>query len=508
MFDKKYLEWNQKRIKGIIDYFGHQFISNKKVLDLGCGHADLSGVLHRLGADVTAVDARQEHLKVASKKYPGIKTVKADLDRGWPFFGKFFDIILDLDLICHLNNYEEHLKAVCSSTQFLVLETTVCDSDDANKCISVPENKNIYDLSINGVSVRPSAAAIERVLTDCGFSFKRQDNSNLNSGQYKYNWISKNDNSVDYFNRRMWFCTKNTVQIQNLPPPTIEIKPIIPSIPMGVANTLKDTKIPVQHSYILNPSARVKRDYNINKKIKTALCISGHLRTFENNFHSIKSNILDRLNCDVFIHTWDIMGLSYRPCDSKLYSIETEKLLSKINALYNPKKIIIEPSRDFEVSPLMRSRLIDHRDISGILSMFYKVEACNSLKTEYEKELNFTYDCVIRFRGDLYMELPLPIDYNTNLNHLFIPIYGNFGGICDQIAYGSSSIMNVYSNLYSNIEKCLQNGAPMHPERLLQFYIDSNKLPVAKVNIRFLIKRANGLIQDNMLLERAWGFFR
>lgn len=508
MFDGKYLEWNQKRIKGIVDHFGHPFLLHKKVLDLGCGHADLSGVLHRLGADVTAVDARQEHLKIAAKKYPGIKTVKADLDRGWPFFGKTFDIILDLDLICHLNNYEDHLKAVCASTHHLILETAVCDSNDPHKHVVISENKNIYDLSANGIGVYPTAEAIERVLADCGFSFKRQDTSKLNSGPYKYDWATQNNNSVNFFNRRMWYCVKTISQSQFVKMPSPEIIVSAPTI--GYVPTIQDTKVPIAQSYVLNPYLKAKHDTRSEgtKKIKTALCISGHLRTFEDNFESVKINILDRMNCDVFIHTWDIMGIAYRPCDSRLYSIETQRLVNKIQNLYNPKKLVIEPTKNFSITPLMQSRLLDHRDISGILSMFYKIEACNNLKKDYEKEKQFSYDCVIRFRGDLFMETPMPVDVNTNLNHLFIPVYGNFGGICDQFAYGCSPIMDTYSELYSNIQRYLEKGAPMHPEKLLQFHIEYNRLPIAKVHVRFLIKRANGLVQDNMLLERAWGYLR
>src|SRR5271170_7730703 len=172
MFDGKYFEWNQKRIKGIVDFYGYKFFYFKRILDLGCGHGDLGGVLYRLGADITCVDARQEHLKVLAKKFQGIKTVKADLDGAWPFFGQRFDLILDLGLICHLDNYKKHLQDVCASTTHLVLETAVCDSDDPDLCIKIPEDKGTYDLSVNGMGCRPTAAAIEKVLRECGMSFK------------------------------------------------------------------------------------------------------------------------------------------------------------------------------------------------------------------------------------------------------------------------------------------------------------------------------------------------
>lgn len=508
MFDGKYLEWNQKRIKGIIDFYGHPFMTHKKVLDLGCGHADISGALYRLGADVTAVDARQDHLKMVSKKFPGIKTIKADLDRGWPFYGKHYDVVLDLDLICHISDYEAHLRAVCASASHLILETTVCDSNDPYKCVKVTENKNIYDLSVNGVSSRPSAAAIERVLRECGFSFKRSDNSRFNSGSYVYDWQPQNNGACDTNKRRLWFASKDSNQHHFLPgnlpaqiigtPPTSAV-----SAPM-----LQSTNIqirPPPDPRISNPPPPVSGPA---KQIKTALCISGHLRTFEENYNSIKENILDRLDCDVFIHTWDILGLSYRFTDADLHVTETSLLLDRIKQLYHPKKVIIEKTKTFPVKPIMQARLVDHRDIPGILSMYYKVEACNDLKREYEKENGFIYDCVIRFRGDLYVEQIIPIDERTNLNYVFLPVFGNFGGACDQFAYGNSSVMDKYSTLYSNIERHLHSGAPFHPEKLLLYHIEQQGLPIAKVNFKYVIKRANGLVQDNMLLERALGFMR
>lgn len=213
-FDGHYLDWNQKRIKGIVDFYGHKFMYYKRILDLGCGYGDISGVLHRLGADVTVVDARPEHLKMVSKKFSGIKTVQADLDRNWPFKGKQFDLVLDLGLLCHLSDYASHLRAVCASTTHLVLETAVCDSDDPFKCISVNESKAIYDLSVNGLGCRPSAAAIEKILTECGMNFRRIDSNKFNTDRYSYDWVPQNNDGTDINKRRIWFAVKNASPIQ------------------------------------------------------------------------------------------------------------------------------------------------------------------------------------------------------------------------------------------------------------------------------------------------------
>lgn len=183
-------------------------------MDLGCGHADISGVLYRLGADVTAVDSRAEHLKIVSKKFSGIKVAKADLDRAWPYVGKKFDMILDLGLTCHLSSYADHLRAVCASTTHLVLEMSVCDSEDPEKFITVPENKGIYDLAANGVGCRPSAAAVEKILKECGMNFRRVDSAKFNSGDYTYDWWPKNDGNSSLEKRRIWFAVKATSPIQ------------------------------------------------------------------------------------------------------------------------------------------------------------------------------------------------------------------------------------------------------------------------------------------------------
>jgi glycosyltransferase involved in cell wall biosynthesis/SAM-dependent methyltransferase len=211
MFDGKYHEWNQKRIKNIIDHYGYKFFLGKKVLDLGCGYCDIGGALYRLGSEVTAVDARQEHLKIVNKKYPGIKTVQSNLDGIWPFHGQKYDLILDLGLICHLNSVEKHLQAVCASTTYLVLETAVCDSSE-QKCPHVPEGKNIYDLSFNGMGCRPTAALIEKILREAGMDFRRMDKVQFNAydSNYKYDWMPEDNNSTDLNKRRIWFAVKTS----------------------------------------------------------------------------------------------------------------------------------------------------------------------------------------------------------------------------------------------------------------------------------------------------------
>lgn len=283
-FDGRYLDWNQKRIKGILDFYGHKFMFYKKILDLGCGYADISGVFYRLGADITAVDSRPEHLKMAQKKYAGIKTVKADLDMAWPFHGKLFDLVLDLDLICHLQNYESHLKSVCSSTTHLILETAVCDSDDPYKIIPSPENKATYDLSINGMGCYPTAASIERILSESGMSFRRQDSNKYNSGSYSYDWHPKNDDKCNINNRRLWYALKHNSPIQFAHPATstkISSETILSSSKTSPA-TLQNSQILVKP---ISVTTFTKRDGN-NKGTYSSITKTNHSESRSEIFHT------------------------------------------------------------------------------------------------------------------------------------------------------------------------------------------------------------------------------
>ena len=338
MFNGPYVEWNQKRIKAIVEYYGHQFFLKKKILDLGCGHGDISGVLHRLGADVTAVDARQEHLKIVSKKYSGVKITRADLDQPWPFHGKVFDLTLDLALLCHLNNFEEHLKNVCASSSYLVLETAVLDSDDPNACIVRSDNKNIYDGSFNGFSSQVSAANIERVLTKCGMSFQRLDKVKFNAVPYVYDWHNHNDKSFDINKRRIWFCIKKGSQ----PVDNSNSQPanVLPTIHGGNhSHHLTDSKIVAQQRVTITASPRPPAPVEIFASSLANPPNIGKIRLFYNYYED--KNIRRKNEIDMCLkNNMDNSLLDIIIVESEI-NPTFDSMFEKINRLTGPNDINI-----------------------------------------------------------------------------------------------------------------------------------------------------------------------
>ena len=478
MFDGDQLKWNEKRIKGIVDFFGHKYFYFKKLADLGSGAADISGVLHRLGSDVTVVDIRQDHLKLAQKKFNGVKTIKLDFDQNLPFKQNQFDIILNLDLINHINNFENHLKAVCKACNHLVLELYVCDSNDSSKVTLVSENKKIPTLAFNGVGSVPSATYIERILAECGFNFKRQDDSKYNVGGYVYDWKEKNDNSIDINHRRIWFCVKNTSPIQFSTPKLqiIENQPIIIKNNITVQNS--NTSI----------NNQIIKNINLSNNKRIAVCLSGNLRSFKNCFNSLKTYLLDKYNCDVFISTWDFID---NPGDNS--HNKTQSILNDIKTCYSPKKIEIL-NQIANMGEKYRKYIIENgRSPNAMTGMFYLIYKADQLRQNFETQNNFKYDVVVRVRPDLLLKENINIP--NDVNGVYIPNFGHWIGINDQFAFGDRDSMKEYANLYN----CLDNicdKIDFRPESLLKFHLLNNKINIKTFNTHFVLLRTNGSISD------------
>lgn len=201
-FGVHYGDWQEKRIKAITDYYSPDFFKGKTLLELGCGHGDIGAVFAELGADVTFLDARKEHLLECVEKYPGSRTVCMDLDNEWP--PGAYDVIFHLGTLYHLKDYRGSLQKCATSCKHLVLETEVLDSSDST-WITV-EEPDRYDQAFNGVGNRPTTKAVEDLLSTLNFKFERVPDDRCNSGFHKYDWQEQNTMEWQHGLRRFWFC--------------------------------------------------------------------------------------------------------------------------------------------------------------------------------------------------------------------------------------------------------------------------------------------------------------
>ena len=102
------------RIKYILETLNKKNLNNTTVLDIGCGGGLVSEGLSKIGATVTGIDFIKENIKVAKMH---AKKNNLEIDYFIKDFEKEkitskYDVIIILEVLEHLNNWEEFIKKI------------------------------------------------------------------------------------------------------------------------------------------------------------------------------------------------------------------------------------------------------------------------------------------------------------------------------------------------------------------------------------------------------------
>jgi hypothetical protein len=203
--------------------------------------------------------------------------------------------------------------------------------------------------------------------------------------------------------------------------------------------------------------------------MKIALCLHGLFDSTQdvnsdgvNGYLYIKKNILNIFDTDVFVHSWE-------PDKNQL-----------IDILYQPKKAIYEPQKDF--SELIEERGLDTlegcpRSPQSVLSHLYSVTEVMKLP---HQQTGVKYDIIIKARFDLGMTNrnttgpfnplnPYAVQcinlkgcyieenkiYNANWNHFNL-------GPADMWFYGSPKVMHTFTKLYDELDEQMKINSEFH----------------------------------------------
>jgi len=192
--------------------------------------------------------------------------------------------------------------------------------------------------------------------------------------------------------------------------------------------------------------------------MKLALCFSGQPRFVKECSNLILSNVIQNYNIDVFAHLWfddDLQTQPYKHGGSggwKDQRIPGTAIDDFVN-LYNPKEMVVEPSKffgdpdldkDFKISEkkywsggLKNEPNYQERQINNSLSYFYSLSEVNRVRKLYEYNNKVKYDYVIRCRTDSQINQPINYaEYDPDSIHFtslmapppFINDWFNFGG--------------------------------------------------------------------------------
>ena len=217
MFDSDiYTGWRESRISTIIKLLTPSFFKEKRILEVGCGYADISNILvNKFDLTITASEGRVEHVQEMERRQSRgtlsnkIKILQNDCDKPWNIKNGEFDIIIHWGLLYHLKDPKSHLIDILKYTNYIILETEVCDSD---QLICDNLNETGYDQALNGKGSRPSVAYVENTLRESNFSFKRFDIAELNYDYHIYDWESKNKGMCISGLRRFWIGWKSELE--------------------------------------------------------------------------------------------------------------------------------------------------------------------------------------------------------------------------------------------------------------------------------------------------------
>jgi hypothetical protein len=207
--------------------------------------------------------------------------------------------------------------------------------------------------------------------------------------------------------------------------------------------------------------------------MKIALLLTGFVRSYLNNFNSLKVNIIDKYNTDIYISTWNktqsIINSGYDDYDiNSFINIYSDKLkdyiILDIDKYYADKINITFQSRSDDIFKI-NNRAIEHgsRWVERLRDQWYIVNNGFNL-------ISNNYDYIIRTRFDVLINNfnLLPVDFVIPAPHP-INVYN------DHFAYGNYDNMKIYCDLYSNIEKLYidYNIDISNAEYMLKFYIEN-----------------------------------
>jgi SAM-dependent methyltransferase len=140
----------------------------RTALDIGCGVGTFSAMLHDLGLQVTAADARAKNIEEARSRHPGIDFHVADVEDSSLSRLGTFDLTICFGLLYHLENPLLAIRNIQAVTgKVLVLESmSVREEQQVLFLLDEPAGE---DQSLRAVSCYPSEGAMIKMCYRAGF---------------------------------------------------------------------------------------------------------------------------------------------------------------------------------------------------------------------------------------------------------------------------------------------------------------------------------------------------
>lgn len=220
--------------------------------------------------------------------------------------------------------------------------------------------------------------------------------------------------------------------------------------------------------------------------MKTAVLMSGHLRTFD--------RCLPNLHWQVFRHFGDLsffvstvededapkiraLDEKYRGCQIEVHSVPSQPDFSNEVGPWSPGTFYSHEPYTISVPP------------QAVLAQLWQLEQVYDFYLG--KVSSAAPDLIIRCRPDLWFhEFENGVFNQPNTCH--VPAFGSFGGVNDRFAVLSPDAAPFYFRTFSRRKKTMEEGCPLHPESLVKASLENGGVKIVKQNWFFSSYRKNG----------------
>lgn len=192
--------------------------------------------------------------------------------------------------------------------------------------------------------------------------------------------------------------------------------------------------------------------------MKTAVLITGHMRTFPVCVHTLRWQVLR--------HYQRAGDLSFYVSTVRDEQADSWKLLEQLfpkSPVYvdvvDGQPDIPEPHEPVRFEPYARSV-----PMQAVLRQLWQLNECWKL---YRRSGETGHEVFIRTRPDLFFHDFTPLTRPLN-EEAHTPWWGRFGGVNDRFAVLGAAAAEAYHSTFTKLDSLLEKGAPIHPESLVE----------------------------------------
>ena len=187
---------------------------------------------------------------------------------------------------------------------------------------------------------------------------------------------------------------------------------------------------------------------------RVAVLLSGNIRDLESTAAIVMSSVVDALDADVFIHTWDSTDHHdptwWRTADEvERHSARTDSEL--VARLLRPASMIVEPPRMFSTRSVPACEPGSQIPVSAIMSLWFGVRESFRLMQEHESLRGVRYEHVVRWRFDLLPSRPLSLSDLDDRLRLARWSYSRWMAPSDVAAVGPRDLMEAYASVFTTL---------------------------------------------------------